>query len=202
PEVEAIEWDEATGRRFFTCLNPRTDLISQNRLERLSDELGYRDGQEIIEALPYMPLHLGSSTYLALRLLNNPSLAERTAIEQWLEQHLSKLLTDFVLKYCEVPEEASEALHQWLCCAEFEAVSGADSQADNTESIDAEMIEIVRAGMAKDGGKSGPEISAKQAAYWTLFTHDAGQRCMLTTLFLQSASKQNQAETSQLDPSS
>ncbi|MGS0682165.1 hypothetical protein ACVBIL_13480 [Shewanella sp. 125m-7] len=207
PEVEAIQWDEATGRRFFTCLNPRTDLISQNRLDRLSDELGYRGGQEIIEALPYMPIHLGTSAYLAQRLHHDPSFAERDAIVLWFEQHLSKLLTDFVLKYCEVPEEASEALHQWLCCAEFEADSGADSGvdsgADSTESLDAQMIEIVRAGMAKDGGKSGPEISAKQAAYWTLFTHDGGQRGMLTMLLLQSASNLNPSEgSSQLEPSS
>ncbi|GIU20892.1 MULTISPECIES: hypothetical protein [unclassified Shewanella] len=183
PEVKAIQWDEKTARSFFSCLNPRTDLISQERLQRLSDELGHRDGQEIVEVLPYMPLHLGSSAYLALRLNNQPSAVERDAIEQWLEQHLSKLLTDFVLKYCDVPEEANEALRQWLCGVEPDAEHCA------AVDIDAQMIALVRANMAKDGGKSGPEISAKQAAYWTLFTHDAGQRCMLTTLLLQSAGK-------------
>ncbi|GIU27696.1 hypothetical protein L2719_12830 [Shewanella schlegeliana] len=191
PEVEPIQWDEATGRKIFTCLNPRTDLITQSRLERLNDELGYRDGQEIIEALPYMPLHLGSSTYLALRLNQEPSSDECAAISQWLEQHLSQLLSDFVLKFCKVTDDDSEALRQWLCGLEpdIEQVAAAD--------IDAKMIELVRAGMAKDGGKSGPEISAKQAAYWTLFTHDAGQRCMLTILLLQSASRLTQCRSSE-----
>ncbi|GIU44176.1 hypothetical protein TUM4438_14790 [Shewanella sairae] len=182
PEVPAIAWDDAMGRKIFTCLNPRTDLITQSRLERLNDDLGYRDGQEIIEALPFMPLHLGSSAYLALRLHNQPSAAERDAIEQWLELHLSKLLTDFVLRYCDVPEEANEALRQWLCLeADAEHCAAAD--------IDAQMIALVRVNMAKDGGKSGPQISAKQAAYWSLLTADGGQRCMLTTLLLQSAGK-------------
>ncbi|MCG9728422.1 hypothetical protein L1D44_00925 [Shewanella sp. Isolate13] len=192
PEVEVIEWDEATGRKIFTCLHPRTDLITQSRLERLNDELGYRDGQEIIEALPYMPLHLGSSTYLALRLHQEPSDDEVMAIGQWFEQHLSQLLSDFVLKFCRVAEEDCEALRQWLC--------GVESDVEQTASadVDAKMIELVRSGLAKDGGKSGPEISSKQAAYWNLFTHDAGQRCMLTTLLLQSASRFSQCQSSEL----
>ncbi|ABZ75141.1 hypothetical protein Shal_0566 [Shewanella halifaxensis HAW-EB4] len=192
-QVEPILWDEKSGRSFFSCLNPRLELLTQNRLERLSDELGYRGGLEIVEALPYMPLHLGSSAYLAHRLLQQPSFAERDAIEQWLELHLSKLLTDFVLKYCDVAEADTEVLRQWLTYVEK---SGVGSDAEATQQNDAEMIELVRAGMAKDGGKSGPEISAKQAAYWTLFNYDGGQRCMLTTLLLQSAGKLNQGEGS------
>ncbi|ABV85826.1 hypothetical protein [Shewanella pealeana] len=198
PEVEPRHWDEKAGRSFFSCLNPRLELLTQNRLERLSDELGYRDGQEIVEALPYMPVHLGGSAYLAQRLLQQPSFAERDAIEQWLEQHLSKLLTDFVLKYCDVAEADTEALRQWLTYVEKPGV-----EVEVTQQSDAKMIELVRAGMAKDGGKSGPDISAKQAAYWTLFSYDGGQRYMLTSLLLQSASKLNQsAETNQFEPSS
>ncbi|GIU15906.1 hypothetical protein [Shewanella sp. MBTL60-007] len=191
PEAPAIEWDEAMGRRIFSCLNPRTDLITQSRLERLNDELGYRDGQEIIEALPFMPLHLGSSTYLALRLHQEPSDDEVTVIGQWFEQHLSKLLSDFVLKFCRVADDDNEALRQWLCGLE------PDVEQDPAADFDAKMIELVRNGLAKDGGKSGPEISAKQAAYWNLFTHDAGQRCMLTILLLQSASRLTQCRVSE-----
>ncbi|MCL1140304.1 hypothetical protein [Shewanella pneumatophori] len=190
-ELPAIAWDDAMGRKIFSCLNPRTDLISQSRLERLNDELGNRDGQEIIEALPFMPLHLGSSAYLALRLHQDPSDDELTAIGQWFEQHLSQLLSDFVLKFCKVAEDDNEALRQWICGVDLDA-----HQAVATD-IDAKMIELVRNGLAKDGGKSGPEISAKQAAYWNLFTHDAGQRCMLTTLLLQSASRFTQCRSSE-----
>ena len=196
PEAPAIEWDEAMGRKIFSCLHPRTDLITQSRLERLNDELGNRDGQEIIEALPFMPLHLGSSTYLALRLHQEPSEDELTAIGQWFGQHLSKLLSDFVLKFCSVADEDSEALRQWICGLDLDAGQAV------TADIDAKMIELVRSRLAKDGGKSGPRISAKQAAYRNLFSYDAGQRCMLTILLLQSASRLTQCRSSELLTSS
>ena len=191
-ELPAIAWNEAMGRKIFSCLNPRTDLITQSRLEHLNAELGNRDGQELIYALPFMPLHLGSSTYLALRLHQDPTDDELMAIGQWFEQHLSKLLSDFVLNFCSVADEDSEALRQWICGVDLDA-----HQAVATD-IDAKMIELVRNGLAKDGGKSGPEISAKQAAYWNLFTHDAGQRCMLTILLLQSASRLTECRSSEL----
>ncbi|MCK8046091.1 hypothetical protein MSG37_14495 [Shewanella sp. 1CM18E] len=196
-ELPAIAWNEATARKIFSCLNPRTDLITQSRLEHLNNELGYRDGQELIYALPFMPLHLGSSTYLALRLHQDPSDDELTAIGQWFEQHISQLLSDFVLKFCKVADEDSEPLRQWLCATE------PDLEQTLAADIDVKMIELVRSRLAKDGGKSGPEISAKQAAYWNLFTHDAGQRCMLTCLLLQSASRLTQCQsTDLLTPSS